>query len=406
MGKIEMNQAGYVFRKGNSWFVRYRESLVEGGEVVRKQCCKKLCGVASEHARLKNPPEEVLEQAEEFLAPMNSGKVPAGKNVLLGEFIEHVYFVNKASELRASTLHGYKQRWRSLLAPRCKMIRLREFDTPTAQRVLKVIAPGQAKSTMDHLKTLLSGAFRHAIQQGYHLGPNPIRETTVPRAREAEETYAYPLNDELAMIAVLPEPARTMVGLASFGGLRRAELAGTEWPNYTGKQIWVTQSVWEGIVDEPKTRRSKAPIPVIAPLQQMLDAHKTHCGNPTTGPMFATMDGKKAIRPSNVVNRQILPVLNACECGKTAEDHAEEDHEYKRNAALPQWRGWHPFRRGLATNLHDLGIDDITVQKILRHANVAVTQASYIKTLDSQQINAMRQLERLVEERLALPATA
>jgi hypothetical protein len=90
-----------------------------------------------------------------------------------------------------------------------------------------------------------------------------------------------------------------------------------------------TQSVWEGIVDEPKTRKSKAPIPVIVPLQRMLDAHKLRCGNPTTGPMFATMDGKKAIRPSNVVNRQILPVLNACECAKTAEDRAEEDHEYK-----------------------------------------------------------------------------
>jgi integrase len=140
--------------------------------------------------------------------------------------------------------------------------------------VLKEIAPGQGKSVMNHLKTLLSGIFKHAIQQGYHPGPNPIRETSVPRTREAAETYAYSLSEELAMIRVLPEPARTMVGLASFGGLRRGELVGTEWPNYKGNEIWVEQSVWEGIVDEPKTRKSKAPIPVIRPLQRMLDAHK------------------------------------------------------------------------------------------------------------------------------------
>src|ERR1700730_11844676 len=401
----KMNQAGYVFRKGDSWFIRYRESFVEGREVVRKQRCKKLCAVSPEHARLKNPPQEVLEEAEEFLAPMNNGTLPAGKNVSLGEFVDHIYFANKQGELRASTLHGYKQRWRSLLAPRCQNLRLREFDTPTAQRVLKEVAPGQAKSTLDHLKTLLSGIFRHTIQQGYHPGPNPIRETSVPRAREGGETYAYSLKEELIMLHVLPEPARTMVGLASFGGLRRGEIVGTEWSNYTGNEIWVTQSVWEGIVDEPKTRKSKAPVPVIGPLRRMLDAHKVRCGNPTSGPMFATIDKKKAIRPSNVVNRQILPVLDVCHCGKASDDHAKEHPEYERNTSLPQWRGWHGFRRGIATNLHDLGIDDKTIQRILRHANVAITQASYIKTLDSQQIDAMRQLERFVEERLALPST-
>jgi len=243
------------------------------------------------------------------------------------------------------------------------------------------------KSTVAHLKTLLSAIFRHAIQQGYHPGPNPIRETSLPRAREDGETYAYCLNEELAMLRVLAEPARTTLGLASFGGLRRGEIVGTEWPNYTGDEIWVEQSVWEEIVDEPKTRKSKAPVPVIAPLRRMLDAHKVRCGSPTSGLMFATIDGKKAIRPSKVVNRQILPVLNACRCGKAADDHAKkEDHKYERDTSLPQWRGWHGFRRGLATNLHDLGIDDKTIQRILRHANVALTQSSYIKTLDLQQV--------------------
>jgi integrase len=58
------------------------------------------------------------------------------------------------------------------------------------------------------------------------------------------------------------------------------------------------------------------------------------------------------------------------------------------------------FRRGLATNLHDLGVPDKTIQGILRHANVQVTQNSYIKTLDSQSIAAMRQLESLVDVKM------
>ena len=55
------------------------------------------------------------------------------------------------------------------------------------------------------------------------------------------------------------------------------------------------------------------------------------------------------------------------------------------------------FRRGLATNLHQLGVADKTIQRILRHANVAVTQNCYIKTTDSEVAAAMQQFERSLE---------
>ncbi|HVI10302.1 MAG TPA: tyrosine-type recombinase/integrase [Candidatus Binatia bacterium] len=47
---------------------------------------------------------------------------------------------------------------------------------------------------------------------------------------------------------------------------------------------------------------------------------------------------------------------------------------------LPDSRGWHAFRRGLATNLNRLGVDDSVIQRILRHSNVAMMQACYIQT--------------------------
>jgi len=62
-----------------------------------------------------------------------------------------------------------------------------------------------------------------------------------------------------------------------------------------------------------------------------------------------------------------------------------------------RWHGWHAFRRGLATNLHQLGVSDKTIQRILRHANVAFTQSCYIKTGDGEIAAAMEQFERLLE---------
>jgi integrase len=44
-----------------------------------------------------------------------------------------------------------------------------------------------------------------------------------------------------------------------------------------------------------------------------------------------------------------------------------------------QWKGWHGFRRGVASKLNRLGEDDSVIQAILRHSNVAVTQRCYTK---------------------------
>jgi hypothetical protein len=42
------------------------------------------------------------------------------------------------------------------------------------------------------------------------------------------------------------------------------------------------------------------------------------------------------------------------------------------NKSLPKWHGWHAFRRGLATNLHQLGVADKDIQAILRHSNIGI----------------------------------
>jgi integrase len=47
-------------------------------------------------------------------------------------------------------------------------------------------------------------------------------------------------------------------------------------------------------------------------------------------------------------------------------------------------------RRGVATTLHAKGAQDKVTQAILRHSNVAVTQASYIKTLPESSVEAMQ----------------
>jgi integrase len=176
-------------------------------------------------------------------------------------------------------------------------------------------------------------------------------------------------------------------------GLRKAELTGLAWEDYDGSVLEVMRSVWEGHVSEPKTRRSKAPVPVIPALARILNAHWEQCGKPKTGSMFKS-DAGTPLNLNNVLNRAILPALNRCEiCRQERSEHGGTDHEFERDTLRPEWHGWHAFRRGLATNLHRLGVNDKTIQAILRHSSLSTTMNIYVKTVNSDSTAAMLLLE-------------
>jgi integrase len=67
-----------------------------------------------------------------------------------------------------------------------------------------------------------------------------------------------------------------------------------------------------------------------------------------------------------------------------------------------QWHGWHAFRRGLATKLNALGIDDKTIQTILRHSRISTTQNIYIniyvKGVPESSQSAMEKFDKIAEQ--------
>lgn len=157
--------------------------------------------------------------------------------------------------------------------------------------------------------------------------------------------------------------------------------------------MYVSRAIWNGRITGPKTRKSRAPIPVIKQVAERLSIHKLRSGNPETGPIFTNAAGKP-VALTSVVNRVILPVLNCCDrCGKAKAEHENNGHEYKRDDRLPEWHGWHAARRGLGSNLYRLGVPDIVIQRILRYANVSTTATYYIKTAAEDVRNAMAKLE-------------
>lgn len=116
------------------------------------------------------------------------------------------------------------------------------------------------------------------------------------------------------------------------------------------------------------------------------------------GPIFANGAGKP-LSLGSVVNRVILPTLNRYEvCKKSESDHQKANHAFKRDGFIPEWHGWHAARRGLGSNLYRLGVPDMVIQRILRHANVSTTATYYIKTAEDDVRTAMSKLENQISE--------
>ncbi len=371
--KRTRHQQGYLYRKGSLWLLRYYDSeLSSEGNVRRVQKTKRLAEVGP-GCPTKAAARDL---AWEFLETINRARTTPESTMTLTRFTEDRYLPFVKERKRISTFHGYRNMWKLYLKPHGE-ITLRDFRTVDGERMLETIAKGctLTSTTLAHIKAFLSGVFRYAKRQGAINSENPMRDVVLPRGKPPGETHAYSIEEIMQMVNVLPEPAATIVAAAAFTGARKSEVRGFLWENYDGEQVWISQSFWRGHALEPKTRKSKAPVPVIEQLAQRLELHRSLSGNPANGFMFPSPAGK----PFNMdaLARDVIKPLAA--------------------KAGVEWHGWHAFRRGLATNLHRLGVSDKIIQRILRHANVGVTQNCYIKTVDSDAAAAMEQLGRSLE---------
>ena len=213
---------------------------------------------------------------------------------------------------------------------------------------------------------------------------NPFQDVKIPKAgKHSQPTRYASLDDVLNMLAVLDDTSATVVALAAFSGLRKSEIQGLKWGDIHDGQINVMRTAWRTtkIIEDTKTDASRDAVPIIKTLAKHLEAHRN--GHADEQHAFLAPKNKRKNRPldlHNLANRVIRPAL--------------------AQKSIP-WPGWHGFRRGLATNLHTLGVADTDIQRILRHADVAITQRSYIKIEDKVRMAAMKKFEKALSVKLA-----
>ena len=361
-------QTGYIFKRGKSWVVKYYEPFVVNGHMQKRRVLKRLAPVCREYQTAKS----VEHLAAEILSPINGKTARPSTLETVKAFVDSRYLPHVKTEKRPSTYKSYCQAWNLLgkfVDPRLAMRGVRPSDI---LRLLKALADEKPRvqTTLNNCRNFLSGAFRYAIAIDSYPYANPVTDVSTPKGLKPKAGYAYSLQESAAIIRAMPEPAKTVVMLAAFSGLRHGEIRGLKWTDVKGDSFQIQRSVWGTQVGETKTIESQAPVPCLPILWKALAAHKKR--QPEGEYVFA---GERCGRPlnlANLVRRVIVPTLKKEELG--------------------EWRGWHAFRRGVSSALNEMGVDDSVIAQILRHGDVQTTQRHYIKTSSKQANDAMKTL--------------
>jgi integrase len=154
-------------------------------------------------------------------------------------------------------------------------------------------------------------------------GANPVTGAFIPKnARDPKETRAYDLAQVAQMLEVLPLLARALVATAAFAGLRHGELRGLHWTDYTGNKLSIRRSMWNSVVNPPKTRASCNAVPVIGQLAEILEQYRKSVGSSESRMLFQG-GGGLPINLDAYTRRVVLPAL--------------------KKIGMP-WYGWHAFR--------------------------------------------------------------
>ena len=368
-----MAQQGTVFERSGSWYLQYRRTDFKDGQLVRRRVTEKLVRKSPKYRTRRDVEIGCADQITRILNPINKSQHQPEGSLSISEFTEKRFLPHIESKIaqgymKPSTLKFYRDVFNNHLKSSVGPTALRDFTTLDAQNLFDEIdrTKNLNHKSLQRIKTGLSAIFTYAKQQNI-VQLNPVQGTKVEGKRTKPERYAYSLKEVLDMIKALPQPASTVVAVAGFTGLRLGEIRGLQWRDYDGQNLNICRSVWRTHVVAPKTESSEAQVPVIPSLQTILNAHRKTVPNSPEAFIFAGERKGSPLNLANLVRRGMTAIVEK-----------------------GQWHGWHGFRRGLATRLHDSNVRVEVIQQILRHSDPKVTQDSYIVVKSDRTKKAMQ----------------
>jgi integrase len=357
------HQQGYLYRANGAWHLRHY--LTRNGERIQRS--RRICdGTFSK--------SEARTLAAPFIAELNTEDADRRVEILKGidpdqtvaEFWTETYEPYILKHKRANTSHSYRAIWTKHLKAHFGARQLRSYQTAEATVFLTKLAETLGQRTVQHLRSLMSGIYSHAVAIGA-CKTNPIAGCKILGVvKEPGVTDCYSLEEAEDIMTALVDHVELQLifALAFFAGLRPSEIGALRWDDLDDQYIHVRRAIGRGVVASTKTRRSQRAIPIIGPVRLPLEAWRRRC----TGEGYVF--GGCEARDLRKISERMVPILRE------------------------RWRGLYAARRGFATELtYVTGDRGLAASQGLGHSDPQVTLDHYIKRVPEALVAAMKLLE-------------
>jgi integrase len=358
-----MAQRGHFYRKNQSWHLRYYRTI----DGVRVQKSRRICDGKVSIADAALAAQDFIKQ----ISDDDAAATEFNPDQTVAQYWTSTYekFIAKK---RANTQHSYRVIWRKHLQDHFGDVALRAYTTPQATTFLSDLAERRGQRTVQHVRSLMSGIFKHAVAFGA-CKSNPITDCMIedfairpPKPGH----YTLEVAENIVSALVSRADAQLVFCLAFFAGLRPGEIAALQWGDFDTVFVHVRRAIGRGVVAEPKTERSIRSVPLIAPVRIPLELwrQKRSNGSPATGWVFP--NGGVPFNIVKFTENVIQPL-----------------------AGPAGFTTLYCARRGFATVLRGLTGDSTAGQHALGHTRASTTQDHYEQTCPEIVMKAMKLLE-------------
>lgn len=367
-------QTGRILIRGKKMPVfvgRYREDVIQQDGKTERIERSVILGAVRNLKTEKN----ARRAFEPFLARVNSVDYRPGRFAKVGEFSEmwdrEVLQHHKPSSAKAARSH-----LRTYIRPWLGEMRLDEITPQAQQNFVTRLSHRVSGKTLRNVVTTLGSMLKTAKAWGYCCNTVNLRDLALPAHDVSKPARFFTAEQARQILALAPDPYRTMFAIAAMGGLRAGEVVALQRDDLDFERglIYVRRSAWYGRVQSVKTKSSRAAVAMPDALAHILQGYLASWKSNAGGFLFATRNGNP-LSANNTVQRKLWPILDTLKIQRC---------------------GFHAFRHCHASLLIDVGANPKVAQEQMRHSDARITLQAYAHVIGNAQREAVDKVGKML----------
>jgi integrase len=291
--------------------------------------------------------------------------------ITIGEFVAQHYLPHKERKWKLSSRLTTADRIERHITGSIGQVLVSEVTRARLQAFMDAkAAEGLGKSMLDHLRFDLRDILALAEADGL-AARNAAARLQTPRTAPQAEKRVRTIRDILRGLAALAVRERLIWKLAVFVGMRPGEILALRRRHVHADHVEIEARVYKGVIDTPKSRRSKRQAAISASLgQELQEWLRLINANPDAW-LFPSEAGSTPVRPENLWRSAIAPRLKPLGL---------------------EWVNFQVLRRSQASLSHAAGVDPKVRADQLGHG-IGVDLDEYTATSLLQRQAAVQTLE-------------